>query len=301
MVLFLLALTGCVRVLTLDGDGESDSCVPGEAEGFAMPDPRWALASLHAERTLDRLPDSALSGLDAEWFLASAWQISDFRCDDYGPPWNPADGAFDQTGCLAIADDVVWIELCRLFPGRYDCDAWPDAVRGDQIEAQVMALTWFTLSAHALLGRYDVDPDDFVTDPDDPQRLTKVHAIAHFRTPWFAFEGCDEGEDGFDTCLDVDLERHVDGVQDKLERFASAPCFEGALTEADVRAYAQALARIQPDPAWPDAEEAAVAALTTERFVDDAAAVLDAFDTVPTTRLSCPEAQLWSFYTLPCP
>lgn len=302
-MLLVAMLSGCVRVLDLT---ESDTavtdpvCVPGDFDGFAMPDARWALAALHAERTFDRLPDSRLSELDADYVLAAAWQHSGFGCDDHGFPWVEEAQFAGGPGCLGITESVVWIELCRLYPGRYSCAAYPAATAGDRIEAQVMAFTWFALAAHALLGRYD-DPDVFTADPADPRRMSKVMSIAHYRTPWFAFEGCTEGTDGFDTCLDPDLERHVDGVEDKRDRLRQADCWEGALTEADVREYIAGLAAIQPDPDWEAAEAAAVAAVRTGRFSDDASGVLDAIDTVATTRLFCPESTLSSVYGLPCP
>ena len=70
-LLLVMLGSGCVRVLELDvPDSATEACVPGETQGFVMPDARWALASLHAERILGGLEDSQLASIDADFVLA---------------------------------------------------------------------------------------------------------------------------------------------------------------------------------------------------------------------------------------
>ena len=300
-------LIGCSRVLDVGTEPASTTdrepvCLPGEATGYALPSARWGLAALHAERRLAEQQDSALSQLGAGFFLASAWKISAFGCDDYGTPWTPNATAADDAGCLGISESVVWTELCRLYPGIYTCDAYAGAVSGDQIEGQVMALAWFALAGHALLGRYDLDPDSVYEGATDPLMVPKTMALMHFQTPWYALDEvfADCPGDVVD-CLDGDPKRHVEGVAAKLDLLDGATCYAGELTEADVRAYVRGLEAVWPTEDWDAAEAAAVEALATSRFDEDAMGVLDAIDGVVLTRLICPEQELWTWYRLSCP
>lgn len=304
-------LMACTRVLDLGGAGPSDTsaptdsgddasvCLPGSATGYEMPSPQWALAALHAERQLDGLDDSALTALDADFVLALTWQQSAFDCGDYGVPWGPTSD--DEGGCLRLTDPVVWQELCRLYPDVYDCDAYDGFFVGDRPATSALSLAWFALAGHALLGRYGEDPDGYY-GPTRPRRLPHATAVMVARTPWFAFdEAFADCDDDLAPCVDPDLAALVGGLDAKLDTLDGASCYDADLTEDDVVAYVDELRLLWPGEDWDTAEQEAVAALGAGSFSEEAPAVLDALDDVLVRRLLCPERELSTWYSLPCP
>ena len=318
-------LTGCVRTLELAGpsdpadtdtdtlldtdtgedtDGPSPDavCVPGQGEGFIIPHARWALAVLHASRMYDNLDDSTLA-LSPAWFLASAWQGSAFSCAEYGLPWDYSSKQDTPEGCLAIEESTIWSELSRLYPGIYDKDGYDGAVSGDHVEAAVMALTWFTVSAHVLIQMNDVNPDEWYATAADPLAVEKLSAIMHNQGPWTSLVGdilvtC---PDNIDACLSDEAAWYVSGMTEKLQLLGSAECYDAPLSEADVRQYVDGLSAVWPREDWVAIEAAALAARTDAGFATAATAVLDAIDENTVTRLRCPEEELWAQFRLSCP
>jgi len=279
------------------------ACVPGEATGFSMPHGRWALATLMASRRYGDLDGSALS-LSPAWFLASAWERTDFGCEDYGEPWLSEEPQWSQTeGCLGIPDDTVWIELCRLYPEYFECGSAPRYVGGDKVEAGVIALAWYTMIGHAMLQRYKVDPDEWYAGAGDPLAVEKLSALMHFSGVWTpdvesVLLSCDER---VESCLTGDPLAHVTGVMEKLAVLEGASCYDEPLTEAEVRDFTEGLSEIWGSEDWETATQAAVGALTGAGFMVDGPAVLDALDDTVGARLRCPEAELWDWYRLSCP
>lgn len=318
-----IAVIGCVRVLELpvgpDGDTPPTDavptpdtvdtavrpsvCVPSDTLGYALPSARWGLAALYASRRLDDRPDSALR-LAPSFFLATGWQTTGFGCASYGPPW--VDNAPGDTGCLGIREETVWLELCRLFPLDYDCEAYPGALAGDRPEADTLALAGFALAAHALLGRFGIDPDDWYAEATDPLAVERLTATMHFRGPWTGEvdDILDRCAGDVEACLDNDVRTHVSGLADKIEALDAAPCWNEPLAPEDVSAFVDGLAAARPARDWTGAEEAALAALAAhggDGFATEAALVLDALDAASPMPLACPELELYTWYRLPCP
>jgi hypothetical protein len=306
--------SGCVRVLALPTDSGPDDpvpvpestsppaevCVPGETLGYALPSARWGLSALYASRRLDDRPDSALR-LAPSFFLATGWELTGFGCATYGAPW--VEVAPDDAGCLGLREETVWMELCRLYPLDYACDGYPGAFTGDTPEASALGLAWFALAAHALLGRYELDPDEWYATATDPLAVERLTAAMHYRSPWSGevtdtIERC--GDD-VEACLGEDLLTYVSGVADKLEALEGATCHDAPLAPDDVRAFVGGLAAARPGRDWAAAESAALSALTGEGFATEAPAVLDAIDAAVPLTLACPEQELFTWYRLPCP
>lgn len=312
-----VAVIGCVRVLELPvaPDGETaptdavptpdtavpaSVCVPSDALGYALPSARWGLAALYASRRLDDRPETALH-LSPSFFLATGWQTTGFGCASYGPPW--VENAPGDLGCLGLREETVWLELCRLFPLDYGCDGYPGAFAGDRPEADTLALAGFALAAHALLGRFGLDPDDWYAAATDPLAVERLTATMHFRGPWAGevADILDHCAGDVEACLDDDLAVHVSGVAARLDALDDAPCWNEPLAPDDVRAFVAGLAAARPTRDWAPAEPAALAALTGAGFATEAPAVLDALDAAVPMPLACPELELFTWYRLPCP
>lgn len=301
-----VSVLGCVRILELEDTGaevpESSACVPAEALGYRLPSARWGLSALYASRRLDDRPETALH-LSPSWFLAVGWQTSGFGCADYGPPWAIDAQHAGDPGCLGLSEGTTWNELCRLYPATYPCDGYAGSFAGDAPEADALALAWFALAAHGLLGRFELDPDDWYAASADPLAVERLTAAMHLWGPWTGeigevVQGC---PDEVEACLEGDLLRHAAGVADKLELLGAAPCYDEPLAEADVRAFTRGLAAVHPELAWDEGEQAAVDALTGRGFTTEAAAVVAALDAAVDLRLACPERELYEWYRLPCP
>jgi hypothetical protein len=309
----LIGLSGCVRVIDLnqagtDTDlgvdtGRSDlPCIPENTPDFRLPSARYGLAALHAERRFADVAGSELR-LSANWFLASAWQTTGFGCADYGEPWSLDSDAQGDGGCLALREETVWNELCRLHPNLFACDGYAGTFAGDAPETSIFGMTWFQGAAHAMLSRFG-DPNAFYAEASDPLARERVAALMHFNGPWTP-----ELEDILTNCGDditacVDGEytlHHINGVSEKLAHLEEADCYDGPLTADDISAYSQALATIWPEEDWLNANIAAWDALTGEGFRVDAEGVLDAYETHLNIRLRCPEEELWDWYTFSCP
>jgi hypothetical protein len=308
-------LTGCVRVLELPTDpdlappdGPADPvapakiCVPASTLGYSLPSPRWGLAVAYASRRLDDRPSSALR-LSPSWFLATGWQTSAFGCAPYGPPWSEDPYWAGDQGCLGVREETVWNELCRLFPGEYTCEGYAGALVGDAPEASALALAWFAVAAHGLLGRFDLDPDEWYASSTDPRAVEALTATMHYRGPWAGEVATILADCPSEVaaCLDWDLEAHVVGVEAKLDALDDAPCWDEPLEPEDVEAFVAALEAARPAWDWSEASAPAVEALTGAGFAVDAPRVLDAIDAAVDLRLACPEAELYTWYRLPCP
>lgn len=290
-------LAGCTRILTLEPSVEAASCVPAEAEGYVLPSVGWGLASLYASRRLADRGD-AVPQLSPAWFLASAWEATEFRCGTYVSPFTAVDDAIGDAGCLGIRHDNVYNEICRLYPDVFDCDEHAGQFAGDAPVASTLAVAWFAVAAHAMLGRFDdYDPDQYVLSATDPAAAELLTAALHFRGAWFAqaetvIDSC--GND-VAACLEDELEAHVRGVDAKLEALADAPCAAPEVTDADRIAFVEALgARFVGF----DTEAALAAARSAEPTLE---ATVEAVEQASPVVLACPEAELWSWYRLPCP
>ncbi|MCB9764518.1 MAG: hypothetical protein H6739_32385 [Alphaproteobacteria bacterium] len=311
----LLLLLSCVRTLQLGGDDSAvaddtdvtdDSaapsvCLPASATGFAMPGGRWALASLYGARRVDDLEDSALQ-LSPSWFLASAWQATAFGCGDFGDPWTPS-ASTEADGCLRVQEGTHWVELCRLYPGIFGCDAREELVSGDHVEGSVVAVAWHAYAAHALLQRFDVDPDAWLAQASDPRAGEKLAALLHFEGAWSwhiedVIAGC--GDD-ITACLDGEGLRHVEGVADKLDRLEAAPCYDEPLALADVERFLEELALLWPQEDWSAVRDEVTAVVDDRGFTEAGPAALDALDGALDQRLICPERELWDSYRYSCP
>ncbi|MEM6925682.1 MAG: hypothetical protein AAF602_02040 [Myxococcota bacterium] len=293
-----LLLVGCVRVLDLDEGAEprEATCVAGAATGYRLPSTRWGLASLYASRRLADRGESAPQ-LPPEWFLASAWQATGFGCAAYGDPFTSDASAESDAGCLAIRSETVWNEVCRLYPGVFDCGGYVGTLTGDAPEASVLTLAWFSVASNALLGRLDVDPNAFYADATDPWAEERLSAALHVGGPFLddARQVVEECGDDVVACLDGDVAAHVEGLTDKIARLEEASCAEVEVTETDRVGFVDALAGFFPAfdrEAALDAVRAAEPTLAaTVAAVEEAAPVM----------LTCPETELWQWYRLPCP
>lgn len=300
-------LAGCTRTLVLDEDSGAPGaaiCVPGRTDGFALPSPRWALASAHAARRMQDASDLDI-GLDAAWFLASGWQVSGFACAEYGAPWSPSPRWQGDEGCLELDRGTHHAELVKLYPRLYGPPArYEGLVAGDQPEVAALSLAASVVASHALWGRAEVQvaPADWYDNAGDARAPEAISALLHAEGPWSGslpdlLEDC--GDDVL-ACLEGDAAARVGGVLDKQERLRSADCYDAPLAERTVREHARAVAALWGESAGP-AEAAAVAALTGEGFATEAPAVLDALDAHFITRLDCPEQSLWEVYRFSCP
>ena len=317
--LAVFGLSGCVRTLDItDTDApfdptdtastDTDSpttgpvCLPGATTNYALPSARWGLAALYAQRRLRDDPRSELN-LDARWFLASGWQATGFGCADYGNPWTPDSEASGDIGCLKLPESTVWIELCRLYPSQFPCDAYSGTFAGDTPEVSTIGLAWYLVAAHAMLTRF-ADPNAFYADATDPLARERLSALLHHGGAWNSDLATILSTCGDDVAACVSTEynaRHVLGVSEKLTTLAAADCYEGQLTSQDLENYSAEMATLWPDEDWSAATAAAVQALGNGDFATNANAVLDAYDENLTIRLACPEEELWDTYRFSCP
>ena len=321
MFLFLSVL-GCVRTLRLSEDSAETGvievdptdtsnpdtsdpdpgvCVPGEASGFRIPHGRWALAVLHGSRRLADVEGTPFA-LSPAWFLATAWQRTGFGCAEYGEPWSAGD-TWNQSGCLAVDQNLNWFDLSRMYPEYYSNNAYNGFLGEDHIEAGVMALTWYAFVSNAILQRLDDDLVGWYSAAADPYAVERVSALMHVEGVWSddlepVLASC---SDDIEACLEGDTLFHVSGIADKLALLETAECFDAPLTSEEVTQYVNELARIWPEEDWPSAQTAALGALTGAGFSTEGPAVLDAIDSVVAARLRCPESELWKWYQLSCP
>ncbi|MBX2798895.1 MAG: hypothetical protein KTR31_14560 [Myxococcales bacterium] len=294
----LLAVVGCERVLDLGEAKVTGQCVPSQIDAFRLPSDRWGLAALYASRRLSDRADSALR-LPPAWFLASAWEMSDFQCADYGPPYATVDERWaGDEGCLGIRSETAWAEICKLYPDLYDCKAYDGALAGDAPEQSVLALAWSAMAAHVLLSRFDVNPDAWARGAPDPLAVQRLTAALHHEGPWLWYAEdllsppCDRDVLG---CLDGAVADHVRGVGEKLQRLGEAPCHRTKVVPADIEAFVAQLALRFEGWDWEAAERAA---LDSDRSL---LGVVRAVEAQTSVFLDCPEQELWTWYQLPCP
>ncbi|MEN0067064.1 MAG: hypothetical protein AAGA48_33345 [Myxococcota bacterium] len=294
---WLLALAGCTRVLDLDAEDEPATCVPVETPEFRLPSVRWGLATLYASRRLSERTD-AVPQLRPAWFLASAWQATGFGCAAYRDPFAGVNNRLDRDeGCLGIRRDKVWNEICVLYPSIFPCDAYPGTLAGDTPEASALTLAWYAVAAHALLGRFEVDPNVFYDEATDPRAAAELSAALHVAGPdlnsaGIELSGCEED---VAACLDGEVRDHVLGVTEKLDALDAADCIDIDVPNEELSGFIDGLASRIPDF---DADDALSAAQAAEPTLS---AVVAAVEQASPVSLICPEAELKRWYGLSCP
>ena len=154
------------------------------------------------------------------------------------------------------------------------------AVSGDNVEAAVMALTWFTVTAHVLIQMNEVNPDEWYASASDPLAVEKLSALMHNQGPWASQVGeiLVKCPDNIDACLSNEAAWYVSGLTEKLQLLEGAECYDEPLSEDDVRQYVAGLSAVWPREDWVAVEAAALAARTGAGFASEAAAILDAID-----------------------
>ncbi|TNE84281.1 MAG: hypothetical protein EP330_30215 [Deltaproteobacteria bacterium] len=334
--LIALSLVACTRTTVVDGDSDaSEACaipVPAQTDlsspvwgepgvRFYVPDGRWALATALASRQLHEVDGLDLD-LSPSWFFASALEASFLGCTEQpADPDEPANRydrqpSTDSEGCFELPDSTVWIELCRLFPDDLACEAAyadviPSTARRDAVPTGALGLAWFDVAAYALFQRRgSADPDAFFAASPDPLALEKALAVAHAAGPWepeldALFAGCAEAEDVGSCLTDAPLAARVSAVAshtaDLEASVAADHCYDEPLTEAEVEAFVADLGVLWPRARVTEATDAALAVLDGGSFQEDGPAVLDAVADEIGVALSCPGAQLGTWYALECP
>jgi hypothetical protein len=292
-----------------------------------IPDPAWALAAANASRWSVQVQDLDLAKLDPSWFLVFGLEATGYGCTDgliaadaaHPTISYPSYGWTQAGGCLGISHPGEWEEICRMYD-QIDCDVLTHAdligtigASEDRVVAGMAALPFLQVFQYAFLTEHDVsDPDAWFDKATDPMALEKMLRLAHLLGAWsdelrVALRDCQDR--AIEECLSPgDVRDRLVWTQIHLEDLRAAvgagACYDGAVSEADARRWAEqtlALFPILDAGAGADAVAQVWREAPLKNFQAIAPTLMDALDASIETPLACPDVRLDFWYDAGCP
>jgi hypothetical protein len=230
-----------------------DSVHPGgvwnETMDFHMADYPigWAIASVHASMLLR----SRCINLDPNAVLSMALKESRLTCATMG-------AASQGDGCFQIEPTTAYLELSRIFPGRFVA-SHADVISGDHFETSALTMVHYMLFSTAMFRKYTSCPEGFCIDHPDPHTAQKVLLGAYNRGLWWSslaniFTNCAHTD--VVSCFEPGVATdYVHAIVDYTVGLDHAPVFDAQVTWEDMAAYWQRLR-----PLYPEADDATVTA-----------------------------------------
>ena len=199
----------------------------------------WAIATVHASlllraRGIDYSPNAVLS---------IAIKESRLGCEQATFP--------GPDGCFQIENGSAYVELDRIFPGRFTADH-SAVVGGAHFESAALASAYYALFSMAMFRLHSPDPAAFFANHPDPLAQQKVLCAAYNRGLWWmglaeTFANCgqrDVTECFEDNAIAID---HANAIADYSRGLDGAPPLDVDLDLADLVAYWNSIAALYPD------------------------------------------------------
>ncbi|HTJ42936.1 MAG TPA: hypothetical protein VL463_12620 [Kofleriaceae bacterium] len=221
----------------------------------------WAIATVHASMLLR---DECIQ-IGPNAVLAVAMKESRLQCAIAG-------SSSQGDGCFQIEDGSAYVELGRIFPGRFTA-THADVIGGDHFETSAIAMAHYYVFATAMFRKYAACPEAFFVAHPDPRTPQKVLTGAYNRGLWWSalpaiFTTCADHD--VISCFDSDVARDYTGaIVDYTRALDATPAFDAPVAWTDLAAY---WARIEP--LYPEVSDD-VALGTLRAAFDDARAGAD--------------------------